>query len=388
MAREKQPARRLVLKYADEFIVEIIKMYKNQNIVVGLSGGVDSSVTAALLKRGGANVRGVFMQNWEDDNNDEYCSIKQDSLDAMAVADIVGIDIDIVNFAAQYKDKVFAYFLQEYQAGRTPNPDVLCNAEIKFKCFLDYAVAEGAEAIATGHYARKEVRDGVHYLLRGADGNKDQSYFLYRLQPYQLQKALFPLGHLEKPEVRRLAVEFGLPTAAKKDSTGICFIGERPFREFLQKYLPTHNGNMVTPEGKIVGEHVGLTFYTIGQRKGLGIGGAGEPWFVAGKNLPKNELLVVQGHDHELLYTRSLQMNQLSWTLPEKPREGRYTCKTRYRMTDAACTLRYLSDDTAELQFDESQWAVTHGQSAVLYDGEVCLGGGIITATDKPLILL
>ena len=301
---------------------------------------------------------------------------------------IVGIDIDIVNFAAQYKDKVFAYFLQEYQAGRTPNPDVLCNAEIKFKCFLDYAVAEGAEAIATGHYARKEVRDGVHYLLRGADGNKDQSYFLYRLQPYQLQKALFPLGHLEKPEVRRLAVEFGLPTAAKKDSTGICFIGERPFREFLQKYLSTHNGNMVTPEGKIVGEHVGLTFYTIGQRKGLGIGGAGEPWFVAGKNLPKNELLVVQGHDHELLYTRSLQMNQLSWTLPEKPREGRYTCKTRYRMTDAACTLRYLSDDTAELQFDEPQWAVTHGQSAVLYDSEVCLGGGIITATDKPLILL
>ena len=188
--------------------------------------------------------------------------------------------------------------------------------------------------------------------------------------------------------MRRLAVEFGLPTAAKKDSTGICFIGERPFREFLQKYLPTHNGNMVTPEGKIVGEHVGLTFYTIGQRKGLGIGGAGEPWFVAGKNLPKNELLVVQGHDHELLYTRSLQMNQLSWTLPEKPREGRYTCKTRYRMTDAACTLRYLSDDMAELQFDEPQWAVTHGQSAVLYDGEVCLGGGIITATDKPLILL
>ena len=260
MAHEKQPALRLVLKYTNEFIVEIIKMYKNQNIVVGLSGGVDSSVTAALLKRGGANVRGVFMQNWEDDDNDEYCSIKQDSLDAMAVADIVGIDIDIVNFAAQYKDKVFAYFLQEYQAGRTPNPDVLCNAEIKFKCFLDYAVDEGAEAIATGHYARKEVRDGVHYLLRGVDANKDQSYFLYRLQPYQLQKALFPLGHLEKPEVRRLAVEFGLPTAAKKDSTGICFIGERPFREFLQKYLPTHNGNMVTPEGKIVGEHVGLTF--------------------------------------------------------------------------------------------------------------------------------
>lgn len=363
-------------------------MYENQNIIVGLSGGVDSSVTAALLKQAGTNVRGVFMQNWEDDNNNEYCSIKQDSLDAMTVADIVGIDIDIVNFAAQYKDKVFAYFLQEYQAGRTPNPDVLCNAEIKFKCFLDYAIEQGAEAIATGHYARKQVRDGVHYLLRGLDNNKDQSYFLYRLQPFQLEKALFPLGHLEKPEVRRLATEFKLPTAAKKDSTGICFIGERPFREFLQKYLPTHNGNMVTPEGKIVGEHLGLTFYTIGQRKGLGIGGAGEPWFVVGKNLPRNELIVVQGHDHELLYTKSLQMHDLSWTLPEKPQAERYTCKTRYRMADAACELRYLDEHTAELWFDEPQWAVTHGQSAVLYDGEICLGGGVITATDKPLIIL
>lgn len=358
------------------------------NIIVGLSGGVDSSVTAYLLKQQGKNVRGVFMQNWEDDDNDEYCSIKQDSFDAIAVADIVGIDVDIVNFAAQYKDKVFAYFLQEYQAGRTPNPDVLCNAEIKFKCFLDYAIEQGAEAIATGHYARKEVRDGVHYLLKGRDANKDQSYFLYRLQPYQLEKALFPLGDLEKPEVRRLAVEAKLPTATKKDSTGICFIGERPFREFLQKYLPTDNGQMVTPDGLVVGEHVGLMFYTIGQRKGLGIGGAGEPWFVAGKDLARNELIVVQGHNHPLLYTRSLQMNQLSWTLPEKPKAGRYTCKTRYRMADAACELRYLTDDCAELIFDEPQWAVTPGQSAVLYDGDICLGGGIITETDKPLIKL
>ena len=360
---------------------------QSQNIIVGLSGGVDSSVTAALLHQQGHNVRGIFMQNWEDDNNDQYCSIKEDSLDAMAVADIIGIDIDIVNFAAQYKDKVFAYFLQEYEAGRTPNPDVLCNAEIKFKCFLDHAIAQGAEAIATGHYARKEVRDGVHYLLKGADVSKDQSYFLYRLQPFQLERALFPLGGMEKTEVRRLARDFRLPTAAKKDSTGICFIGERPFREFLQKYLPTHNGNMVTPEGKIVGKHIGLTFYTIGQRKGLGIGGAGEPWFVAGKNLARNELIVVQGHDAPLLYSGSLKMNQLSWTLPTKPATGRYTCKTRYRMADAPCELRYLDDGSAELIFAAPQWAVTPGQSAVLYDGDVCLGGGVITETDKPIIV-
>ena len=358
-----------------------------QNIVVGLSGGVDSSVTAYLLKQQGHQVRGVFMQNWEDDDNDEYCSIKEDSFDAIAVADIVGIDIDIVNFAAQYKDKVFAYFLQEYRAGRTPNPDVLCNAEIKFKCFLDYALAEGADVIATGHYARKEVRNGVHYLLKGLDANKDQSYFLYRLQPHQLAHAIFPLGDLEKPEVRRLATEAKLPTAAKKDSTGICFIGERPFREFLQQYLPTEPGDMMTPEGKKVGEHVGLMFYTLGQRKGLGIGGAGEPWFVAGKDLGQNRLIVVQGHDHPLLYTQSLVMNDLSWTLPQKPAEGRYTCKTRYRMADAPCQLRYLDDDTAELVFDEPQWAVTPGQSAVLYDGDICLGGGVITGTDKPVIV-
>ena len=357
------------------------------NIIVGLSGGVDSSVTAALLKQQGYQVRGVFMQNWEDDDNDEYCSIKQDSFDAIAVADIVGIDIDIVNFAAQYKDKVFAYFLQEYSAGRTPNPDVLCNAEIKFKCFLDYAIEQGADIIATGHYARKEVRNGTHYLLKGLDQNKDQSYFLYRLKPFQLERAIFPLGGLEKPEVRRLAAEFNLPTAAKKDSTGICFIGERPFREFLQKYLPTDNGKMVTPEGKNVGEHVGLMFYTLGQRKGLGIGGAGEPWFVAAKDLTKNELIVVQGHDHPLLYTRSLVMNDLSFTLPERPKEGRYTCKTRYRMADAPCELRYLDDETVELVFDEPQWAVTPGQSAVLYEGNVCLGGGIIQSTDKPVII-
>lgn len=356
-------------------------MHSPNNIIVGLSGGVDSSVTAYLLKQQGKNVRAVFMQNWEDDDNDEYCSIKQDSFDAIAVADILGVDIDIVNFAPQYKDKVFAYFLQEYQAGRTPNPDVLCNAEIKFKCFLDYALSHGAEAIATGHYARKEERDGVHYLLKGLDQNKDQSYFLYRLQAHQLAKAIFPLGHLTKPEVRQLAAKAALPTATKKDSTGICFIGERPFRTFLQQYLPTQPGEMITPEGKVVGEHIGLMFYTLGQRKGLGIGGAGEPWFVAAKDLARNQLIVVQGHTHPLLYQQTLRMNQLSFTLPEPPKEGRYTCKTRYRMHDAVCQLRYLNHDTAELHFDEPQWAMTPGQSAVLYDGEVCLGGGIIIAT-------
>lgn len=355
----------------------------SQRIVVGMSGGVDSSVTAWLLKQGGYDVRGVFMQNWEDDNDDEYCSIKQDSLDAVAVADLIDMDIDIVNFAGQYKDNVFAYFLQEYQAGRTPNPDVLCNAEIKFKCFLEHALNGGADLIATGHYARKDVRDGVHYLLKGLDKNKDQSYFLYRLQPYQLQRALFPLGDLEKSEVRRLAEQAQLPTAGKKDSTGICFIGERPFRQFLQRYLPTNPGTMVTPEGKIVGEHEGLMYYTLGQRKGLGIGGDGEPWFVAGKNLPNNELLVVQGHDHPLLFSRSLIMHDLSFTTPERPAEGRYGVKTRYRMPDAAAQLRYLADDCAELVFDEPQWAVTPGQSAVLYAGAVCLGGGIIRDTDS-----
>ena len=351
-----------------------------QKIVVGLSGGVDSSVSAHLLKQEGYDVLGVFMQNWEDDNNEEYCSIRQDAMDAMAVTDILGIDMEIVNFAAEYKDRVFAYFLKEYKAGRTPNPDVLCNAEIKFKCFLDYALAQGAKQIATGHYARKKVQDGIHYLLKGLDKNKDQSYFLYRLNPYQLSHSIFPLGDMEKPQVREIAAQLNLPTAHKKDSTGICFIGERPFRAFLQQYLPVKNGSMITPEGKEVGTHMGLMYYTIGQRQGLGIGGAGEPWFVAGKNLEKNELIVVQGHDHPLLFQSELIMSDLSFTLPQKPEEGEYTAKTRYRMADAACTLTYLDQEKtkAKLVFSNPQWAITPGQSAVLYDQDICLGGGII----------
>ncbi|TCP08490.1 tRNA (5-methylaminomethyl-2-thiouridylate)-methyltransferase [Crenobacter luteus] len=357
-------------------------MTGKKRIVVGMSGGVDSSVTAWLLKQQGHEVIGVFMQNWEDDNDDEYCSIKQDALDAMSVADIVGIDMEIVNFAREYKDRVFQYFLDEYSAGRTPNPDVLCNAEIKFKAFLDYAMELGADCIATGHYARKLEKDGVHYLMKGLDETKDQSYFLYRLSQAQLSKAIFPLGDIKKTEVRKLADEAGLPTAAKKDSTGICFIGERPFREFLQRYLPTQPGEMVTPDGKVVGEHVGLTFYTLGQRKGLTIGGSrdgsGEPWFVAGKDLPNNRLIVVQGHDHPLLLKPTLTMGQLSWTLPAPPAPGDYAAKNRYRMADAACALSAIDNGVATLSFETPQWAITPGQSAVLYDGDVCLGGGVI----------
>jgi tRNA-specific 2-thiouridylase len=348
-------------------------------IVVGLSGGVDSSVSAWLLKQQGHDVLGVFMQNWEDDDNDEYCSIKEDSRDAIAVADLVGIDIELVNFAREYKDRVFAYFLSEYQAGRTPNPDVLCNAEIKFKAFLDYAIRLGADKIATGHYAGTDIGpDGKTRLLRGADRNKDQSYFLYRLNQYQVSRAVFPLAALDKPEVRRIAAEIGLPNHAKKDSTGICFIGERPFRDFLNRYLPRQPGPMQTPEGRAVGEHMGLMYYTIGQRQGLNIGGPGAPWYVAGKNLATNTLIVVQGHDHPLLYQSELVAAQLSWVADEAPPPGRYTAKTRYRQHDAACTLAAVQDGQLQVHFDTPQWAITPGQSLVVYDGEVCLGGGII----------
>ncbi|AOY01569.1 tRNA 2-thiouridine(34) synthase MnmA [Jeongeupia sp. USM3] len=354
----------------------------SDKIVVGLSGGVDSSVTAHLLKQQGFDVHGVFMQNWEDDNNDEYCSIKEDSMDAIAVADLLGIDIELVNFAREYKDRVFSYFLAEYSAGRTPNPDILCNSEIKFKCFLDYAISLGGARMATGHYCGNRVRaDGRTELIRAADQGKDQTYFLYRLSQAQVSQAVFPLGGLQKSEVRRIAEEIGLPNAKKKDSTGICFIGERPFRDFLNRYLPKVPGRMVTPDGKVMGEHMGLMYYTLGQRSGLGIGGdksgSGEPWFVGGKDMASNELIVVQGHDHPLLLKSTLLALDCSWILGEQPAEGRYTAKTRYRQQDAACTLRHV-DGGVELVFDEPQWAMTPGQSMVLYQGDVCLGGGII----------
>ena len=366
-----------------------------QRIVVGLSGGVDSAVTAWLLKRAGHEVVGIFMKNWEEDDDDEYCSSRQDFLDAASVADVIGIEIEHVNFAAEYKDRVFAEFLREYRGGRTPNPDVLCNAEIKFKAFLDHAVRLGAERIATGHYARVRASgSGRFELLKGLDGQKDQSYFLHRLSQAQLARTLFPIGELAKTEVRRIAAEIGLPNARKKDSTGICFIGERPFREFLNRYLASTPGPIEDDRGRTIGEHVGLSFYTLGQRKGIGIGGlkdpggfrvGGEhaPWFVARKDLARNVLHVVSGHDHPWLLSHRLVADDAHWIAGAAPPLGRYAAKTRYRQADAACELRSgAAAGTIELVFERPQWAVTPGQSAVLYDGDVCLGGAVIAASD------
>ena len=362
-----------------------------QRIVVGLSGGVDSAVTAHLLKQQGHEVVGIFMKNWEDDDDSEYCSSNIDFVDAAAVADVLGIEIEHVNFAADYKDRVFAEFLREYQAGRTPNPDILCNAEIKFKAFLDHAMRLGAEKIATGHYARVRLNpaSGKHELLKGLDPAKDQSYFLHRLNQAQLSKTLFPVGELHKTEVRRIADEIGLPNAKKKDSTGICFIGERPFREFLNRYISKEPGPIKNAKGHTIGEHVGLSFYTLGQRQGLGIGGlkakgaqrgGGDhaPWFVARKDMATNTLWVVQGHDHPWLLSPQLTAQDASWTAGTPPTPAHLGAKTRYRQADAACDLRDGTDTHFALAFDEPQWAVTPGQSAVLYDGDVCLGGGVI----------
>ena len=355
---------------------------KKPRIVVGLSGGVDSSVSAWLLKQQGYDVVGLFMKNWEDDDNGEYCSTRQDFIDAAAAADVIGIEFEAVNFSAEYKDRVFAEFLREYSAGRTPNPDVLCNAEIKFKAFLDHAIKLGAEQIATGHYARVRETDGLFELLKGLDPTKDQSYFLHRLNQRQLSKAVFPVGHLLKSDVRRIAREAGLPNHAKKDSTGICFIGERPFREFLQRYLPREPGDMITPEGKRVGRHEGLMYYTLGQRQGLGIGGTrdgdGEPWFVAQKERAKNRLVVVQGHNHPLLFSDKLNAEDTSWVSGAAPVGTGFGAKTRYRQADARCVISEANESAFSLGFDDPQWAVTPGQSAVIYAGEVCLGGGVI----------
>jgi tRNA-specific 2-thiouridylase len=357
-----------------------------RRVVIGMSGGVDSSVAAHLLKQQGYEVVGLFMKNWEDDDDDEYCSTRQDLIDAAAAADVIGIELEAVNFAAEYKDRVFAEFLREYSAGRTPNPDVLCNAEIKFKAFLDHALKLGAGHIATGHYARVRQAGERFELLRGLDPTKDQSYFLHRLNQGQLARTLFPIGHLRKTEVRRIAAEIGLPNAKKKDSTGICFIGERPFREFLNRYLPMQPGPIRDADGRVVGEHVGLAFYTLGQRKGIGLGGtkegSGEPWFVARKDMTSNTLWVVQGHDHPWLMSGRLTALDAAWVAGQAPTVGaRLAAKTRYRQSDAACTVTAVEGDRFELAFDEPQWAVTPGQSAVLYDGEASLGGGVIEAT-------
>jgi len=357
-------------------------------VVVGLSGGVDSAVTAWLLLQQGHQVVGVFMKNWEADDLEQDCPIAQDFRDVLAIGEVLGIEVDLVNFSREYQERVFSYFLAEYRAGRTPNPDVLCNAEIKFKAFLDHALSLGADHLATGHYARLQGEAPNRRLLKAVDGNKDQSYFLYRLNQTQIARALFPLGDLAKPRVRELARQAGLPVAEKKDSTGICFIGERPFRECLQRFLPTLPGGVVTPEGKPMGRHQGMMYHTIGQRKGLGIGGVkdaedGEPWFAAGKNLAKNQLIVVQGHDHPLLLSSTLRADQLSWIGPPPVAGRRYGAKTRYRQQDACCVVQSITADELVVQFEQPQWAVTPGQSVVLYDAEDCLGGGVIAASGQ-----
>jgi tRNA-specific 2-thiouridylase len=349
-----------------------------------MSGGVDSSVAALLLKRQGHEVIGLFMKNWEDDDTDAYCSSRQDLIDAAAAADTIGIELEAVNFAAEYRERVFANFLTEYQAGRTPNPDVLCNSEIKFKAFLEHALRLGADSIATGHYAQVREFLGEYQLLKAEDGTKDQSYFLYRLNQQQLAKTRFPVGHLTKREVRQIAAAAGLPNHAKKDSTGICFIGERPFREFLSRYLPRQPGEIRRlDDDRVIGRHEGLMYYTLGQREGLGIGGVKdapeEPWFVAAKDMAKNVLYAVQGHDHPALLCDRLTAGQLSWISPSLPRtHWVYAAKTRYRMPDAACDVETLSDGYCEVAFAAPQWAVTPGQSVVLYESRVCLGGGVI----------
>jgi len=357
-------------------------------IIVGISGGVDSSVTALLLQQQGYDVRAIFMKNWEGDDTDEHCSAEEDLADARAVCEHLQIPLQGVNFSDQYWDRVFAYFLQEYSAGRTPNPDVLCNKEIKFRAFLDYALAQGAEHIATGHYARSELRDGEYHLLRAADTGKDQTYFLYTLKQEQLARALFPVGGLSKTQVRDIAAQHRLITYNKKDSTGICFIGERDFKHFLQRYLPAQPGAIQTPEGDIIGRHDGLMYYTRGQRQGLNIGGlAGfgpEPWYVADKDLANNILIAVQGHDHPLLLGHWLEAEQLEWVSSTPPSLPLHcTAKTRYRQQDAACTLTTANDGRVHVQFDDPQWAITLGQSVVFYQNDSCLGGGVIAATEK-----
>jgi tRNA-specific 2-thiouridylase len=353
-------------------------------VIVGMSGGVDSSVSALLLQQQGYQVEGLFMKNWEEDDNDEYCAAAQDLEDAQAVADKLGIKLHKINFAAEYWDNVFEYFLEEYKAGRTPNPDIMCNKEIKFKAFLEFAAEDlGADYIATGHYCQRRLQDGKWQLIRGHDNNKDQSYFLYTLSHEHIEKTLFPIGHIDKPEVRKIAEEHDLVTHNKKDSTGICFIGERKFKDFLAQYLPAQPGLIETVDAEEIGKHEGLMYHTLGQRKGLHIGGSAnhgeEPWYVVDKDIPRNVLIVAQGPDHPRLYSHGLIANQIHWVNRRSLESTRrLTVKTRYRQEDIPCTVTRLADGNLEVIFDEPQKAVTPGQSAVFYDGDVCLGGAII----------
>lgn len=363
-------------------------MSSPQRIIVGLSGGVDSSVSAALLQQAGHQVEGLFMKNWEEDDGTEYCTARQDLADAQSVCDHLGIPLHQANFAAEYWDRVFDHFLAEYRAGRTPNPDILCNKEIKFRAFLDYALSLGADAIATGHYAQRGALNaqGFAALRRGTDANKDQSYFLHQVSGRDLARTLFPVGHLEKPVVRRLAAEWGLSTQAKKDSTGICFIGERRFRDFLQQYLPAQPGVIEDDSGRAVGQHEGLMYYTLGQRQGIGLGGRADaaelPWYVVHKDLARNVLVVGQGHDHPRLSHRQCRTRALFWIQGEAPLGPlRCTAKTRYRQPDQACLVE-ATENGYVVTFDVAQRAMTPGQSLVLYEGDVCLGGGVIEDLD------
>jgi len=357
---------------------------QNTRVVVGMSGGVDSSVAALLLKQQGYDVTGIFMKNWDDTDEFGHCTAEEDYEDVKRVCRHIGIPYYTVNFEQEYRDKVFAYFLDEYRKGRTPNPDVMCNREIKFGHFLEKALALGADLIATGHYARVEQRGDKWVLLRSADANKDQTYFLNQLNQYQLSKTLFPLGHLTKPQVRQIAREAGLPTANKKDSTGICFIGERDFRTFLSQYLPAQPGDIRTLDGELKGRHQGLMYYTLGQRHGLGIGGGGtgEPWFVADKNLKNNTLYVVQGASHPALFSFGLLATDVNWISGQPPSNVlepfACTAKFRYRQPDQAVTVTVLPDRRCLVRFQHPQKAVTPGQAVVFYDGDVCLGGGTI----------
>lgn len=351
-----------------------------------MSGGVDSSVTALLLLQQGYQVEGLFMKNWDEDDGTEYCTAKQDFADAQAVADTLGIQLHSANFASEYWDNVFEYFLNEYKAGRTPNPDILCNREIKFKVFLDYAQILGADYIATGHYVRRKVNEGHTYLLKGLDSNKDQSYFLHAVSEEAFSKTLFPIGEMEKPQVREIAEQHGLITAKKKDSTGICFIGERRFKDFLEQYLPAQPGDIESIDGKVIGRHSGLMYHTLGQRQGLGIGGlkdaSDDPWYVAEKDLNRNVLIAVQGGDHPRLFTNTLWVSDLHWIngTPDIFSQNdplQCTAKTRYRQSDQACSVNKEATGYT-VRFEAPQRAVTPGQSVVFYQGETCLGGGVI----------
>jgi tRNA-specific 2-thiouridylase len=357
----------------------------SSRVIVGLSGGVDSAVAALLLKQQGFQVEGLFMDNWEDGEDDTYCTAAEDFQDARQVCEALGIPLHKVNFASEYRERVFKHFLEGYAAGYTPNPDVLCNSEIKFKAFLEHALRLGAEHIATGHYARLVPGPAGVRLLKALDGGKDQSYFLHAVPQAALRRALFPLGEIQKTDTRALAREAGFANHAKKDSTGICFIGERRFTEFLGKYLPAQPGDIITPEGRIMGRHNGLIYYTLGQRSGIGIGGVRDseasPWYVAGKDMQKNRLLVVQGHDHPLLQSDALEAAQPHWiagTAPASPLHC--SAKTRYRQADQACRITAIEGDRCSVEFDRPQRAVTPGQYAVFYAGDECLGGGIIQA--------